>query len=206
MHFARGSCPRSGSGARATAMMSGLELSEGFTGNWNCRKRLHVQRAFIRTKQNRLEQRKIPARRDIGLRSYRQLSEFLTNSLPSGTGVRVESLPPGAFFPSFRPARKGQPTGGKSKKENQHETSPLNSDSYGDCLLCAFTANPSSRSTKLTRSASSPHKQHGGWGPRPCGRNRDIQLGVWFLRAPKQRRGQLQHRCRRWRAAKQHRG
>ena len=77
---------------------------------------LHVKRAFIQTKQNRLDQRKIPPRRDIGLRSYRQLSEFLTNSLPSGTGVRVESLPPGAFFPSFRPARKGQPTGGKSRK------------------------------------------------------------------------------------------
>ena len=50
MHFARGSNPRSGSGELATAMMSGLELSEGFTGNWNCRKRLQVQRAFIRTK------------------------------------------------------------------------------------------------------------------------------------------------------------
>ena len=32
MHFARGSNPRSGSGELATAMMSGLELSEAFTG------------------------------------------------------------------------------------------------------------------------------------------------------------------------------
>ena len=174
MHFARNSCPRSGSGARATAMMSGLgivgsvyrylELSEGFT----CKKGVYSDR----TKSP--GQRKIPPRRYIGLRSYRQLSEFLTNSLPSGTGVRVESLPPGVFFPSFRPARKGQPTGGKSKKENQHETSPLNSDSFGDCLLCAFTANLGSQYTKLTRSASSPHKQHGRWGPRPRGPSRDI--------------------------------
>ena len=51
MHFARGSCPRSGSGARATAMMSGLgivgrvyrylELSEGFT----CKKGVYSDRA-----------------------------------------------------------------------------------------------------------------------------------------------------------------
>lgn len=143
MHFACGSYPRSGSGGRVAAMMSGLELSEGFTGTWKLSGGFTGKRAFIRTKLNRLEQRKIPARRDIGLRSYRHPSGFLTDSVLSGTGVRAESLPPGAFFPSFRPARKGQPTGGKSKKENKHESSPLNSYYYGGCLPWAFTANTS---------------------------------------------------------------
>ena len=131
--------------------MSGLGIVESLQSG-NCRKGLQVKRAFIRTKLNRLEQRKIPARRDIGLRSYRQPSEFLTNSVLSGTGVRAESLPPGAFFPSFRPARKGQPTGGKSKKENQHETSPLNSDLMA--IVCF--ASPQNQATNTPNSPDPP--------------------------------------------------
>jgi hypothetical protein len=43
---------------------------------------------------------------------------FFPNSASSGTGVTAESLSPGAFFPFFQICTaKGQPTGGKVKKE-----------------------------------------------------------------------------------------
>jgi hypothetical protein len=43
----------------------------------------------------------------IGRRSYRKLSEFHTNSVLPGMGVKAEGLSPGAFFPFSGPAAKG---------------------------------------------------------------------------------------------------
>ena len=101
----------------------------------------------------------------------------------------------------FASGRRGRATSGKAKN-NERNLNYENSENYiYDDPLCArlLRALPTSaKRHRHTRSRFYLPKQHGRWGPRPCGPNHwHLQLSLWFLLTPEQQRRQLQHGC--WR-------
>jgi hypothetical protein len=73
-------------------------------------------------------------------------ARFFPHSALSGNRGQGRKLFSRSFLPLFQTCTaKGQPTGGKLKKENKHETSKLNSHSDVDCLHWAFAKSAGSQ-------------------------------------------------------------